>query len=112
MLAQVLRGSAPAIATSIRTAIKKNCGVELADSSMERVIEGMGTVLRKAALESREGRLAETLAAAVANAGEMKFDYEGYFGHVTPVDPASVADKDVAVLQQVADAVVGSAGDQ
>merc|ERR1711862_327744 len=94
--AQVLRGGAPTVTLSVHSAIKKQCGVELSDTSLARVIEGMGTILRKAALESKDGRLAEALAAAAASAGEMKFDYDGYFGSVSPIDPVSVAAKDVA----------------
>jgi len=106
--AQILQGSAPDIAASISTAIKKHCSVELSDSSMEHVIEGMGTVLRKAISEARVGSLAEALAAAAMRAGKATFNY---FGQTSRVDPAGIAAVAVAFLQQVADAVIEAAVD-
>lgn len=103
--AKVLQGSAPAITASIRTAISKHCGVDLSDGSLELVIEGMGAVLRKVALEARSGLLRESMAAAVAKVEKANLS-------AGPVDPASIAVKDVVFVEQVIDAVVKAAEDQ
>jgi hypothetical protein len=107
--AQILQGSAPGIATSIRIAIKKHCSVELSDGSMEHVIEGMGAVLRKTISEARAGSLAVVLAAAAVRAGKATFND---YGQTSQIDPADIAAVAVAFLQQVVDAVMGAAVDQ
>lgn len=106
--AQVFSGSAPAISTGIGAAIQKSCGIQLSDSSQQHVVRGMCATLRKAVLESREGRLAETLALAASKAAETKLDFEGYYGHVTPIDSADVAAKNVAFLRLVVDAAAAA----
>jgi len=100
--AQVLQGKAPAVAASISGAIKKHTGVELSEESMERVMEGMSDLLRKAVKLSIDGSLAKGLSAAATKAGEASFE-EAVFS--TKVDPVEIATQDVAFVQKVIDAV-------
>jgi len=95
----VLQGRAANVATSISTAIKNHCGVELSDNSMGHVIDGMGNFLRKTAQQAQTGSLGNALQAAVARVEELNLRCD-------------IAASDVAFVQQVVDVVVEVAADR